>query len=72
LPIAEKKYDELARQKATYWGRRAKEKSDAGVFPDLHIIYRAKESENLWDDSEVEAFVRGFCLQNNERMLIKR
>ena len=60
MPIADQKnYDELAGQEASYWGKRAKEKSEAGVIPDLQFRYRAEESENLWDDSEVEAFVRG-------------
>jgi 2-polyprenyl-3-methyl-5-hydroxy-6-metoxy-1,4-benzoquinol methylase len=60
LPITDEgNYDELAGQESSYWGKRAKEKSEAGVLPDLQIRYRAKEPENLWDDSEVENFVRG-------------
>jgi ubiquinone/menaquinone biosynthesis C-methylase UbiE len=55
----EKNYDELAGQEARCWGMSAKEKLDAGVLPDLQIRYRRKESKKLWDDSEIEAFVRG-------------
>lgn len=59
LRTDERNYQILSKQEATYWGKTFKGMLDSGCPPDLQIKYRAEKPVALWDDSEVNTFVRG-------------
>lgn len=58
--ITEKRgYEEILAEESKYWGHRARARLKEGFVPDLQVAFRKKNSRALWDDSEINFFVRG-------------
>lgn len=61
--VDEQTYKELLGKEAKYWDKVSHDMLNAGQFPDLQIPFRKQGAQALWDDSEVNFFVRGKYLQ---------
>lgn len=63
INIDEQNYKALLDKEAKYWGEIYREVIDAGIFPDLQIPFRKQKINAIWDDSELNFFVRGKYIQ---------